>query len=230
MNLCTMSTAILDATRVGVQYEARRMKPSLRNSLLRRPLVLNAAICIVLLCTSLTGWTQTAQGERMDTTDDKAQVLDLIKRVVRAAEAGVLGDEERAKKALNLTVVDHIFGAGTDFARPGRRFRTGVRVLDQESQAGRVGYRAGKTPSSSWSFGISGLGDLVCIEKEEVDALFGPPHTSHPAPHGQKNFGGSYDYREQTATGLQVAGFDYIRRHAGQKCLDTFSVQHGHSR
>ena len=150
-------------------------------------------------------------------------VLELIQRVIKAAKAGIMIDEEVALKTLGLTLKPSTKPGGT------RQTITGIAALDDDEEV-RVYYAVNRDPTRAykWEFSIRSLGGVICVTKESadlVDSNFGTNEGMSFGLHDPKGFGGTYFYSIYGDQGKTSATFTYWRRDGGKRCLDSLLVR-----
>ena len=151
-------------------------------------------------------------------------VLELIQRVMKAAKAGVMANEDLALKTLGLILVPSTKPGGT------RQIITGIAALDDDKEV-RVYYGVNRDPARpyKWQFSIRSFGTLVCVTKESADLVasnFGANTGMDFGRHEGDGFGGRHFYTIFGDTDKTSATFTYWRRGAGRRCLDDFSAIH----
>ncbi len=158
----------------------------------------------------------------MATEQDKQQVLDFIQRVMKAAESGVLEDEQEGAKALGIRLVDWV----DQYKTPRRKVITNIPIIDQSSIDHHIGYRVTTSrPDYRWGFSMSRISNLVCISQQEVEALYGKPTGTYAPRHGDLRGAGTYEYRVETDRGRREASFSYTVDDRNRVCLDHFGVR-----
>jgi len=179
-----------------------------------------AAMCLAI---GTTGCAELNQGGAMQTDQHQAktQILDLIQRIMKAAESGGLVDEEAVTKSLGFW-----FHPQENVTyKTSRKLDTGIPILDKSPTREHVTYRGKNLPHFIWNLDLNSLGKLVCIRSDEVQSLFGSPDHIAPPPRGSFTQLQAEVYQKTTAEGIRTAWFSYAQGEKDAECLSAFYLK-----
>jgi hypothetical protein len=145
-------------------------------------------------------------------------VLELIQRVMKAAQAEVMANEDVALKTLGLTLVPSTKPGGS------RQIITGIAALDDDKEV-RVYYGVHRDPSRAykWALSILSFSQLLCIDFQSMEAKLGKPQYTVFPRHGERN-GGWYGYYVYAGNEKIEATFSYRGADGTKNCLNDFSI------
>jgi hypothetical protein len=154
---------------------------------------------------------------------DKADILDFLKRFLKAAERDAFLDPDRLKAELGIEALEWTAGQGMfRLHRHTTRVRTNVPVFDTTDIANHLIYSI-VPHERRYSFHIDRVGGVICLTDKEVVSALGQPDDTYLPHHPHRTWAGSYGYVFASPSRRKAATFHYVAQ-GGKSCLDWFGI------